>query len=332
MRIDEYGQAVFPISACTNVLDIGLMLSCGRSKGLKSERVLFDWTGVSFASLSVITALVALQLRIGSEGYNICVSTPSGVSDVVRYISRMNYFKCIGIDREEDFVRHSEGDRFIPVTKFTSQDNRNELPDRVSRAIVAHTPLASEAKVAVNYIFGEVVDNVCEHSRSLHGGFLGAQFYPRSHRLELCIADGGCGIPQSLRRNPLLSGLDDMNVLPRALEYGIGENVDGERGSEGYGKGKGLAIISNMVCCLGGVMRILSGNASIEMDAHGIKSIPNTCFPGTVVSVELPTNLIGEVSAGDLFRGLEGSVLLDDLLDKYGIGNEYKETGQDVLW
>lgn len=331
MLVDDDGRAVFPIRCMNGVMGIGHELYDGRLQCSGASEVVFDWQGVGFVSLSTLTTLVALQLKIASLGYRVSVVNPD-YQDVDRYISRMDYFNQIGLPRIENFLRHDEGDRFLPIEKFSQNEDRSSLPERVSRSIISHTPLSFNLKAAVDYMFGEIMDNVCEHARSSIGGYIGVQFYPAKHSLELCITDGGCGIPDSLRRNALFANMEDDALLPRALEYGIGENVAGERGSKGYGRGKGLAFIKNMIACSGGTLRIVSGNAGITISNANIVRTPNVCFPGTSVSIEMPTYSSREVTAEELFSGMESSALLDELLEKYGTGGRSSETVLDVLW
>lgn len=331
MHCNQQGQAVFPISRCSGPFDIGRELYDGQTSCVGARGVVFDWSGVAFAGVSTLTALVALHLKISHLGHKVAVIAPNS-KDVDRYISRMDYFNQIGFDHVENFSRHEEGNRFLPIARFSADENRSELPERVGEAIISHTPLSRNLKAAVDYIFGEVMDNVCVHAQSLIGGYIGVQFYPAKHAIELCISDGGCGIPASLKRNALFEDMADIDVLPSALEYGVGENVSGERGSQGYGRGKGLAIIKNMVSCADGRMCIVSGCAGIEVDANGVRKVPDVCYPGTVVSIEMPTYSHREVTAEELFFGMEGSVLLDDLLLKYGASGRADEAAPDVLW
>lgn len=331
MRINQKGQAVFPIGCCNGVFDVSRKLQDGRRQCPGAGEVVFDWTDVGFTGVSMLTSLVALQLKIGALGYPVEVILPAS-QEVDRYISRMNYFRQIGIPHSENFSRHSEGDRFLPIERFSPNEDRSSLPGRVSDTIISHTPLEPNLKASVDYMFGEIMDNVCEHAQSDIGGYIGIQFYPNKHMLELCIADGGCGIPNSLRKNESFAGMEDSELLPRSLERGIGENVRGVRGSQGYGRGMGLAFVKNMVQCAKGTLRIVSGNAGVAVDCNGTRKIANVCYPGTLVSIEMPTSSNEEVTAEELFSGMGESVLLEVLLEKYGAGDRADEKPLDILW
>lgn len=331
MFINSSNQLVVPIYSGSNVFGIGRALYGNMTEFKKERQVLFDWKAVRFAGLSTLTALVALQRKISSLGCKVLVNHPAS-EDVRRYISRMNYYANIDMQHKEDFIRHNEDDRFLPVEHFLASDSMSDLPNRLSEIVITRTPLTGNLKTSVDYMFGEVIDNVCVHSESCIGGFVGAQFYPSKHKLELCIVDGGCGIAASLKRNPIFFDMPEGDLLVSALKYGVGENVSGPRESPGYGRGKGLAIITNMVKCADGVMRIISGNAGMTVSSLGVALETGVYFPGTVVSIEIPTDAQKEVSAEELFAGMEGSALLDDLLGKYGADNPSDGEESSVLW
>ena len=48
-------------------------------------------------------------------------------------------------------------------------------------------------------VFGELIDNVFQHSKTRLDGFAGLQLYSKGKRAKVIVSDSGLGIPATLR-------------------------------------------------------------------------------------------------------------------------------------
>ena len=126
--------------------------------------------------------------------------------------------------------------------------------------------------------------------------------------------------------------LNDDELLCRSLEFGVGENTTGIYDDHGFGCGKGLACIANIVKKSCGSMEIVSGNAALKVDGSGVHTIEGCCFPGTAIGIVFSTDGSHEISEEDLFVGMENSTLLKDLVEDYRSVDGIDENGSALLW
>lgn len=283
-----------------------------------------DWSQCRFASISHIAAVTAVQNASYESGmHRSCV--PS--SSVNQYISRMNYYELAGIDHEECFTRHSERDKFLPMAQIEDH-NANDIATRLRSTVTSHLPFSESAVDMMDYAFGEVLDNVLQHSRTYSRGIACSQYYPHGNYVEICIADCGQGIPKSMSGNHLYSGLDDGDLLIKAFDRFTGEYY----GIPSYGTsrvsgGMGLWTASNIARALGGYIWAVSTGSALEVSSSGTKRIDGEYFPGTIICMRFPvTSRV--VTGDDILGNSSNDAVRWTPSDSWW----YEGSDEDVLW
>jgi anti-sigma regulatory factor (Ser/Thr protein kinase) len=120
---------------------------------------------------------------------------------------------------------------YLPVTSINENGNRME-----KFADIISVNYNIKNINLINYILGELTDNIIEHSRSVNNYIL-AQYY-KNTGLEICIYDDGIGIPNNFK-NAGFKLNNDYDAIKMALN-GISTKGDRERGT-------GLSSINRMV-------------------------------------------------------------------------------------
>jgi len=230
------------------------------------------------------------------------------------YIVRMGLFDSLGIDCGIEVNEHESAGRFIPVTQIKTSDQLSDFLNEM----VPLLHLAPEQARPIKYIVSELTRNVLEHASAPHGAFLTAQYFKKSNRIAVGIADTGVGIRKSINASHATGS--DLEAIRLALTPGITGTTRREGGTE-QNAGAGLFFIKSIANVTRDFFVIYSGSAMFKLlkrstnkirlhvdpfeDRHSVDSdLPK--WPGTVVGIDI-----------SLEQTAEFNVLLDHIRDTY---------------
>ncbi len=147
------------------------------------------------------------------------------------------------ISRAVEYKRNNKS--VIEIRQIDPNEKDEEIPKEFTEIFVEHT--GADFTVLALTIFGELFENVCEHSQTVVNGFAALQKYAK--RIQVAVSDNGIGIANSLK--PIFSesypelkhcfNLDDpgscLDLIEKMLtEGGITSRVStGEKGHGGTG-------------------------------------------------------------------------------------------------
>jgi len=114
----------------------------------------------------------------------------------------------------------------------------------------------------IQYVISELVRNVIEHASSPTGALLCAQYYKRSRRLALGVADTGIGIRASLARNYPTE--NDLQAVLLALRPGVTGTARDMYGTD-YNAGAGLFFTKSIACASNNLLVLLSGRGYFKL-------------------------------------------------------------------
>lgn len=285
-----------------------------------------DWRSVTFASVSQLGALAAVQLQGKLAGVEPHLSQPC--SNVMGYMQRANYFSTLGINIPEDFTRHDTSTRLLPVSQIPI-DECEAQPGRISsqmkKMLLGHINVSESVADNLDLSLGEIIDNVVQHSRAKAPGIACAQYYKSDGFVEICVADCGIGIPASMRDNPKYEGKSDNKLLELAFRRKTGEWYG--RSQAGTGKvsgGMGLSFAASLTRATGGHIWAISHNSAIHLSNNEPQHLIGLFYPGTLIVMRIPETL-DEVSEADMYG--EGS----DVPSRWDcVNGAYTE--ENVLW
>jgi hypothetical protein len=205
----------------------------------------------------------------------------TGDAAKLNYLSRLDLFKILGFKYEEQFTRHPEAGRFVPLKQISST---KDVHAAVSGLCDMTTRFLDNAKIfvpAMEWAVNEVVDNIVIHSQSKIPGIVGAQYYPEKHEIKIGIVDGGLGIRATLAERYPYS--KDFEAIEKAIERGVTRNPE-------IGQGNGLAGTVEIAQLNQGEIAIYSGAGSFESKSRSstFSKMVNG-FGGTIVSMLLKT-------------------------------------------
>lgn len=297
----------------------------------EADTVLFDLSSAGFFSLSCAAATAEAIRAFVAQGRHVAVSGPSG--STASYLARMNFHKLVGLKFSESFVRHDPRARFVPLCMIAEPDDPGKVADKMESVLNANiSDIAPSTSNLVNYAFGEIMDNVLQHSETVAHGIAGAQYYPNLGYIELVVADAGKGIVASMADNPAYSGIPPKRLMAKAFEKEAGQYV----GRSGFGgskvsMGMGLNVAANVTMALNGRLWAVSHGYSVRITEKGTESTSGLCYPGTVVCMKLPLQPGKTILESSIFEGGRDEPLLWSATE--GFYFESDSNGADgVLW
>ncbi|MFN0117414.1 MAG: hypothetical protein ACKVQC_03855 [Elusimicrobiota bacterium] len=183
----------------------------------------------------VLSMIAALGMTIKPENFH-CEKLEARSK---HYLVRMGLFKILNVPTDIRITEHEPAGRFIPLTQIKTSE---ELSKFITEMIPLLHVEAEQAKT-IGYIVSELVRNVLEHSESLYGALLCAQYYPKSNVIRIGIADTGMGIKASINQSHLAK--TDIDGIRMALMPGITGKTKNEGGTE-QNAGAGLFFIKSI--------------------------------------------------------------------------------------
>lgn len=196
------------------------------------------------------------------------------------YLARMNLHRVLGL-AEPQHGRRSEEGRFLPLYAVGSIEEMDRPIEAIAEIVRQQLPEPESFLPALDWIMGEVLENIFNHAESPVPGVVCAQFFPNKHRLDLAICDVGRGLRASL------AGSRPVYSHGHAIELAIERGVTS---SDSAGRGNGLAGTLEITKRNKAKFRIWSGDMLFTADSgkdKGFVQIP--LIPGTGVALSLDT-------------------------------------------
>jgi len=114
----------------------------------------------------------------------------------------------------------------------------------------------------IQYIVGELVRNVIEHSQSEDGAIVCAQYYKKSNTIRIGIVDGGVGVKKTITRSH--QATDDFEAIKLALTPGI-TGTTRKEGGTAENAGAGLFFIKSIAHVNRDFFLMYSGQAMYKL-------------------------------------------------------------------
>lgn len=211
------------------------------------------------------------------------------------YLVRMKLFDFLGVDCGISVNEHEPAGRFIPLTQIRNSADLTRFITEIDPLL----HLEPDQARAIKYVVSELVRNVLEHSYSPHGAVVTAQYFKKSNKIGIGIADTGIGIRESISHS--WSTTSDLDAIRLALTPGITGTTNKEGGTE-QNAGAGLFFIKSIASVNKNFFVIYSGDAMYKLlkretervklhanpfeDRHTSKTgLPN--WKGTVVGIDI---------------------------------------------
>jgi anti-sigma regulatory factor (Ser/Thr protein kinase) len=271
-----------------------------------------EWVAVHPVVLAMTACLAAKVRQSGGRVIGQATQVPT-----LNYLIRMKLFDFLGIDPQKAITEHEEAGRFIPLTQIrTSEDLRQSITNLIP---LLHAPAA--VADPIKYVFSEMVRNALEHSASPVGALVCAQYYRKTKRIAIGIADAGIGVLASMSRH------HRVRTSQEAIALGLQPGITGTTsriGGNQFNAGAGLFFTKSIAVLSRNRFFLYSGDSMFRLmktrkrnqpvlhadpalDPHAFVPAPN--WNGTVVGIDL--NIEQGVEFADLLNEIRGAYRID---------------------
>jgi len=259
--------------------------------------------------------------NISSKGVNVTTKFLDFKHDSNRtkYASRINFFKSIGFEYEENFNRRYSNGRFTEMS-FFDKNNAIVIFNSIMSVLIRNS-VNENLLIGLDFCIWEIIDNTINHSESSFSyngnGFVCAQFYPYRHEIRLIIADSGIGIHKSLTTHPNTKypNLSEEEAVRNSIQRGI---------TNSEGMGFGLWATAELIKKNNGRLIIHSGNYQLDTKSDDlVKKAPY--WEGTYTFITI--NTLNKIDYSNVFNDVETRI---DLLNEKK--EEISNDNLDDLW
>lgn len=185
------------------------------------------------------------------------------------YLERMGLFKFLNIrPKIKEIKEHESAGRLIPITQIkNSTDLDIFIKDLVP---LLHLDKEPNHAHAIQHIFSELIRNVLEHSRAGEGAIVCAQYFKKSNKIAIGVADVGIGLKDSIRQSYPIT--DDLTAIKLSLTPGI-TGTTKKPGGTAQNAGLGLFLIKSIAYINSDFFTIISGDKMYKLLQRGKKKI-----------------------------------------------------------
>jgi hypothetical protein len=235
-----------------------------------------------YSDFLTLVAIVVNHLKAISVTVNGNFNNFNRNDSKVKYASRVNFFDLLGIQLEENAVKHNSLGKFTEIKEFNN-DTIYLLQDEINRILLNNIKVDRQMLQMLYYCLNEIMDNVLVHS-TMKSGFACAQLFQTNKEIRLIICDTGIGIHKSLISEPDSKYIDISES--EALKLCIQKNV-----TNGKGMGFGLFVSSEFIKENGGEMLIYSGNNFLTNTLKEYNTFEGDLWKGTIVFLKINTDI-----------------------------------------
>lgn len=204
----------------------------------------------------VISMTIALTKEIQARGGEISCEEFSAKSRP--YFLRMGLIDSLIPEHGLLINEHEASGRFIKARQIRTSEELNQFI--IDMVPLLHT--TPEQAYPIKYVMSELVRNVLEHSKSPIGAIVCAQYFKKSNRISIGVADRGVGIRNAIGKSYATN--DDEHALALALKPGITGTTNKIGGTE-YNAGAGLFFTKSIAKVSRDFFLLYSGSSFFKL-------------------------------------------------------------------
>lgn len=279
----------------------------------EAERVQIDASELGFIDPFGLSLLAAACERVGQARRVVEVTAINPVFS--GYLERMDLFRQPWIIYPSAAAsgRRDRRGSLVELRRLTAVRDVDRVAFDLGSVLLGQVPGLNEAAARdemtgfnewdrmhepLCHVFAELLQNSLTHAR--HHGYahsnvwVSAQYYQRSDKIHVGIADTGCGFLASLRNHPQLRAKKHEPAIQLALQPRVSCNRDvglAGMGEESINAGIGLTTTYRIARDADGRIAIVSGDACVWAEDNRNIAAVGIAYPywqGAALCLELP--------------------------------------------
>lgn len=205
-----------PHHKCVEAVDITLSCGC---------RLLVD----------AGTQLLSLVNQLAYSGRKVVLRFEEGYTGVMGYLHRLSFFELLHPAVQTIPTRPTastlamwgNNPNVVEFKRIHPQSREKATPTHLADAIEAACSGRADCKRlghAAFTVFGELIDNIYEHSETRVDGYAALQVYRGGDSVLVAVSDSGRGLLETLRPSlfdPYVAGMSNTDLIMRMLNDGL---------------------------------------------------------------------------------------------------------------
>lgn len=266
----------------------------------EKESLLIDASGVNFLKPTCMILLAKVCRTRGRKFKNETVSYLG--LEKLSYANNLGFSEALNLEGNPFPQGAFGGERYIPLSVMSLDDleadrirEGDELGDAIERrsrdiAQIVSQDRSEELRETLSRSFCEIFRNCFEHGGAQSAVFC-AQYWPNLDVVEICVADRGIGVCESLNESKYTKPKTDKEALAFSLMPGVSSKAWRHKKKRPAQRsvwdnaGYGLFFAHQLFGKLGHFY-IASGNSSLYLNSEKYLSFPCT-IEGTLVSMQM---------------------------------------------
>lgn len=261
-----------------------------------SAGVTFHFPASCKLMVSAAVRLLSLANQLTSEGVPVTMAFEDEQNGVMGYLSRANFFtllskqvRILPTRPDPAYARRYHGYNkglveFEAISNTDSEQNQ-DIPTRLADSLKIAMEMRDDHEAFSNAaftIFGELINNIYDHSQTQLDGFAALQVYPRGDEVQVVVSDSGIGLLETLR--PKLLTETDKTLSDAELIRCLFEN---ELQWDHKGNGQGLRECARKALRYNGSVDIRQTTCSVQLRPfHGSYERVNTVYQSNLVGMK----------------------------------------------
>ncbi|MFC5301997.1 hypothetical protein [Azospira restricta] len=232
--------------------------------------------------------LLSLANQLDSTTRRVTLNFQEGLPGTMGYLNRLGFFDHLarGIDvlpaRPQESgasIFRGQNSDLVEIARINPSCCDRTLPGRLADVIEHSVGDLQDSKTIGHVaftVFGELIDNIFQHSSTLLDGFAALQVYGgRRRKAIVVVSDSGLGLMETLRpalctEYPALQHLSDAHLLLRAFREGLSRH--------GQGRGCGLKTSAEQAIKYNASVEVRLPQSRIQLAANHGQYELNTTF------------------------------------------------------
>lgn len=186
-----------------------------------------------------------------------------------------------------------------PARFIKDDDDLIKSVDEILDCILRATDVESKHDFStIEWTINEIAENILRHSESSFGGIIHLSKFTKNKKcIEIVLADGGIGIPLSLKKNDRYTNKEDVELVRLAINEGV---------TNGNGMGNGLFGAYSLSKISGGYFKIYSGYSSLVTNYDNMCTLraekTKIPFSGTSICIAIDFTIPGTLEKALKFK------------------------------
>lgn len=251
----------------------------------QTKEIIFKFQSDTKILIDAAVQMLSLANQLIKKRKKVRMIFDGETNDGMGYLNRMGFFeelnKKVKVDPNRPSVPLSKiyrgsNERILEINPINPTKKNKRLPSLLaSRLANAETGVIDKKQLqdSAFTVFGELIDNVFQHSSTKINGYAAFQVYTKNNTAKVVVSDSGRGILETLKpalkrkRNQKYRGFSDTQLIVEMFKKGISR--------KGKNRGCGLKACADEAIKYKADLRVRLNRCAVFLKPSGTKYVSN---------------------------------------------------------